>query len=127
VAGRLVADAADGADDIFLTLILLPARSSRLKAVSMPSARRKVCARRGDSEWAGIFLPDGHRNAFTAAVGRRPAEGRHELRSAIILRPRVGPSIGRVGARVNAHRPWCAVGGAGTWTIAHACHPTDAV
>src|SRR5262249_60330883 len=73
------------------------------------------------------FGADGHRNALTAAGGRRPAEGRHELRSAIILRPRVGPSIGRVGARVNAHRPWCAVGGAGTWTIAHACHPTDAV
>jgi hypothetical protein len=50
-----------------------------------------------------------------------------ELRSAIISRTRVGPSIGRVGARVNSRRPWCAVGGAGTWTIAHACSPTGAV
>jgi hypothetical protein len=48
----MVADAADGADNIFpsarILINLLPART-RLNIMSMPGARWNVCARRGRS------------------------------------------------------------------------------
>src|SRR6266508_1020240 len=47
-----VADGADGADGIFecarILMILLPSQPPRLNAMSMPNARRKVCARRSE-------------------------------------------------------------------------------
>ena len=76
----------------------------------MPRARKKVCARRKRPASVGGFL--GRRpSKCRHCCGRAPARRRSaalpvdELRSAIILRTRVGPSIGRVGARVNARRP----------------------
>src|SRR5262245_56402599 len=100
-------------------MILLPARPSRLKAMSMPSARRNVWAR------AGIFGPASAlaQKVVAAAVGAGPPKlgGTAHPRAALghdvpheggdwvgiddVLD--CGPAIGRVGASEGPRGPEC--------------------
>src|ERR1700730_16153719 len=55
--------------DVRILITLLPARPSRLKVISRPSARRNVCARRKwPARGTGIFRPAGAVLRDTAAL-----------------------------------------------------------
>jgi hypothetical protein len=98
---RMVIIVVDTADGVLTVLTVFSA---------CPQARDAGGRRMRGGFWASQCTPSKGRGCCT----RRHCPSR-ELHSAIVSRTRVGPSIDRVGARVNARRLWCAVGGAGTW------------
>jgi hypothetical protein len=92
-------------------MILLPARPSRAESnVCAQCPQERLRATQSAGEFAGIFGPASalaQRSWLLWAPARQSSAALplHEPRSAMISRTRVGPSIGRVGARVNARQP----------------------
>jgi hypothetical protein len=113
--GFVVADGADGADDILerrtILITLVPGRPSRLNAMSMPRTRRNVCARRRQPASARGFFgqaaaPLGRPGPARAAPARRRSEALpvHVRRFATICRTQAATGSASIRSSIAALR-----------------------